>query len=184
MTSSLRGLRRAFGTAILAVFGTLPFLPPGVATAQPLQVTPDVVDFGVLKPGIAVSREVVVRNPGTSRIDVRVQLQGGPFTVDTDTLRLAAGAQRRVPVRFTATDSGTYAGDLKLQIKELFGTETLSVSLRAVVARPAIEVRPISPMEFLISAWMFSCAMTFLFSVAPQLALDGLMLSRDCLDCL
>ena len=142
MTSSLRGLRRAFGTAILAVFGTLPFLPPGVATAQPLQVTPDVVDFGVLKPGIAVSREVVVRNPGTSRIDVRVQLQGGPFTVDTDTLRLAAGAQRRVPVRFTAADSGTYAGDLKLQIKEFFGTETLSVSLRAVVARPAIEVRP------------------------------------------
>lgn len=143
MTSSLRGLRRAFGTAILfAVFSTPAFLVPGAATAESLQVTPDAVDFGILKPGIAVSRDVVVHNPGTGRIEVRLQLQDGPFSIDIDTLRLAAGARRRVAVRFTAADSGTYAGELNLEIEGLFRTESLTVSLNAAVARPAITVRP------------------------------------------
>ena len=147
MPSSLSDLRRAFGSVTLFAVLVTSALIPRHASAQPLQFVPDVVDFGVLKPGMTVSRDLVVRNPGTDGLEVRLHLEAGPFTVDADTVRLAAGGDRRVQVRFSAADSGAYEGELSLQIKELFGSEKLTVALRAAVAVPVITVRPMGGLD-------------------------------------
>ena len=131
MTHRLLWLRRAFGSAtIVAVFLTAAFIAPRAATAQTIQVTPESVDFGVLKPGIATNLDVLVRNPGTGSIEVRLQLEDGPFAIDIDTLRLAAGGQRRVPVRFTAPDSGTYAGELNLLLSPWVLSDCVDASMK------------------------------------------------------
>ncbi len=141
MPSSLYRLRRVFGTAVcLALLGTSALVAPSAA-AQALQVTPEAIDFGLLKPGASISRELVVRNPGTSRIEVNLHLESELFSIDADTLRLAAGGERRLTLHFRATAIDVYTGRLTLRTKELFGSQEFTVSLQAEVTLPVIGLR-------------------------------------------
>ena len=126
----------------LATISMIATLVPSSAAAEPLQVSSQEIDFGVLKPGSPATFDLVVRNPGTDRIEISVSLDGQWFSVATDTVRLAADGERRVPVHFSATDSGTHTGLLVLQVLQLFGSQKLSVDLHAEVATPAIRITP------------------------------------------
>ncbi|HCL28587.1 MAG TPA: hypothetical protein DIC52_09145, partial [Candidatus Latescibacteria bacterium] len=139
--------RRAFGTAILLVALLLWALAPQVAAAQPLQVTPGEVDFGILKSSTGASRDLVIRNPGTDRLEVRLQIDGDAFRIDSDTLRFAAGAEMRVQIHFSAIDIGAYRGELSLQIKELFGSKKITVPLNAVVDQAEISIKPVAGID-------------------------------------
>ena len=132
-----------FGTAaILALLGMSGLSALRADAAEPLQVSPEAVDFGVVKPGTTVSRDLVIRNPVTGRVEVQLLLEGAPFSISVDTLWLAGGAERHLPVRFSAAAGGAHSGQLTLQVKELFGTEQLIVPLHAEVVRPVIHLRP------------------------------------------
>lgn len=128
----------------LSILAALALCVPATVAAQELQVDPEAVDFGVVKPGTSTSRDLLIRNPGTSRIDVRLQLEDAPFHLDVDTLRLGPGTERRLPIHFEATTVGAYTAELVVQIKELFGSQQLTVPIQVAVDRPQIGVRPVA----------------------------------------
>lgn len=130
--------RRFFCAAIfLAALGAR-----ASAFAQPLQVTPDTIDFGVVRPGVDVRRVVQVRNGGDEEAVVWLQVPSGPFAVAVETLHVAAAAGRDVAVTFSAADTGLYAGQLAVQVRALFGSQSVDVPLAARVERGRLTVRP------------------------------------------
>jgi hypothetical protein len=94
MPFSVHRLRRVFGTAmILALSGMFGLSALRADAAEPLQVSPEAIYFSVIKPGTTVNRDLVVRNPGSGGIEVRLLLEGAPFSIAVDTMRLAGGAE-------------------------------------------------------------------------------------------
>jgi hypothetical protein len=110
--------------------------------AQPLEVSPDPLDFGVTRAGVGVIDTLRLRNTGSDELEIRLRLTGDAFSIHADVLRLAGGAERGLPVHFQAAAVGTYVGELTLQVKELFGGEQVSVALRAAVDRAVLSARP------------------------------------------
>lgn len=133
--------------AVVVLTALICGLLPVAATAQSLQVSPDPVDFGVVKPGVVANGELVVRNTGTDRLEVRLSLNSASFAVEADTLLLNPESARQLPLRFSSSEVGTYVDELTLRVKELFGGETLSVALQAAVAQPTVSLRPASGVD-------------------------------------
>ena len=126
---------------LLLAAGALWLHPSGLA-AQPLQVQPDSLDFGVLKAGRTGRLEVSVRNTGPDDLEIDLQIEGEGFSVAADTLRLPSAATRLLAVEFSAADTGAYAGELSLRTGELFGSEQARVGLAASVGGPRLRLRP------------------------------------------
>ena len=121
------------------LWGSLPRVEAG---AQVLQIHPQSLDFGTVKVGARVQEKVLLRNTGEADLEILVRLQGARFTASPDTLLLESRTEGTVEIGFTAAAVGPYAGELTLQAKDLPGGESLTVTLRATVARPGLRITP------------------------------------------
>jgi len=112
---------------------------------QALQA-PDSFDFGIVKPGTHARGQMELRHDGNDEVLILVQVAGAGFAASPDTMRIPGGGSRTLQVDFSAAQLGTHEGQLRLMVKKLFGTEELTVILRAVTESPLLEVIP-SPDE-------------------------------------
>ena len=132
-------LVRGFTALILLLFGLFPSAP---ARAQTLQVRPPTLDLGVVKLGGRAAGEVFLENPGSKDLEVLVRVAGEYFAASPETLHLASHAEEAIDIEFRAPAAGELQGELTLQVKTFFKTESFAVSLRARVIRASLDIAP------------------------------------------
>lgn len=127
---------------LLCALGVHFAVTPGGLHGQPLQVSPEALDFGAVKPGVVARRDLSVRNTSSDEIEVRLKLSGAGFSLAADTVHVGASATRLLPIEFSAADTGMYSGQLELQIPQLFGSQRVAVALSAAGQHPRLTIRP------------------------------------------
>ena len=123
-------------------------LLPTVPSAQPLAVTPNALDWGVVGVGVEARASVSVENLQDDALEVIVGISGDGFSALSDTLRLDGKGVSRVEVRFSAPAAGEYAGELTLQVAALFKDQRLGVPLQAIAVVPTIVLLPAEGLDF------------------------------------
>ena len=123
-------------------------LLPAVLLAQPLAVTPNALDWGVVGVGVEARASVSVENLQDDALEVIVGISGDGFSALSDTLRLDGKGVSRVEVRFSAPAAGEYAGELTLQVAALFKDQRLGVPLQAIAVVPTIVLLPAEGLDF------------------------------------
>ena len=127
--------------SVLVIASAILGLVPS-AGGQSLAVEPSVLDFGVVKLGDRLTRQVELRNTGKDEQEVKVSVAGDAYATTADTLTIAAGAASLLAIELTAADLGEHLGELTVQAEGFFRKEPLTVQLTARVARPKITVTP------------------------------------------
>ncbi|AXJ02340.1 Por secretion system C-terminal sorting domain-containing protein [Cyclonatronum proteinivorum] len=115
---------------------------------EPKLVAEDsVLDFGNVFNGDSRTRNVVVTNTGSDRVEVSgVAVTGEGFSSEAGSFGLQPGVSAAVSVRFDATSSGDFTGELVIESNSVSGD--VVVSLSATASEPgALEVDT-SPLTF------------------------------------
>ncbi len=129
----------------LALFGlTL----TSAATAQSIRVEPRELDLGPVKLSTTSQAQVRLQNLKEETIEVFVSTTGKHFSSLIDTLRIDAGAEQVVSVRFAADQPGSYEGVLSLQVKGFFKGENNEIPLRARAVEPLLIIEPPEGINF------------------------------------
>ena len=110
--------------------------------AQPLQISPQSLDLGLVKIGTEKKGELLLSNPKADELNIEVSLRGEHFTVSAERLKLQGHEEKRLEILFVAQEPGAYEGELLLKIKTFLKTEEFSVPLSAVAALPSIRILP------------------------------------------
>src|SRR5262249_52332245 len=105
----------ALAAMVLALAAAAPGRVRSAPAASPLAATPGRVDFGAVAPGATPRATVTITNRGKRHLWLRTQAPGGPFAVGgAGLVRVAAGGQSAVTVRFAPSESGIFQGSLAL----------------------------------------------------------------------
>jgi hypothetical protein len=112
-------------------------------SAQPLQISPQELDLGAVKPGVRVRDKIWLTNTESDELNVQVSFSGEHFTLSPTALKLPGGEKMAIDVQFSAPDKGEYTGEILLQVKSFLKTEKYPpVSLRASVVQPGLGIDP------------------------------------------
>jgi hypothetical protein len=134
-------LSRFFSVCCVFFFFCLPL------AAQPLQISPERLDLGFVKPGQQASASLTLKNTDDKELVVWVAVEGRRFSVSRDTVRLDAGGQSQIQVVFAAPAPGDYNAALVFEVKKLFGAESQRLPVAARVSRALLEMTPSSPQD-------------------------------------
>ena len=110
--------------------------------AQPLQISPQSLDLGLVKVGIREKGELLLSNLKADDLNVEVSLSGEHFSVSAEPLKLQGQEEKSVEIFFVAREPGRYEGELLLTIKTFLKTEKFTVPLLAVAVRPRLRILP------------------------------------------
>lgn len=113
-----------------------------ILQAQSLQILPQTLDLGAVRPGIQKEGEIILINPGENELKVEAILIGEQFTVSPPSMQLLGGERSAVKVLFEARQEGEYEAELLLQVKGFLKTEKFPVPLRALVAQARLTIDP------------------------------------------
>lgn len=83
----------------------IPLIDAGTPVPNRCVPTPDDVAFGVLTPGVAETRTILVRNPTQETLVIAVGEVSAPFTLESGRFKLAAGQQQPLKVSVQTTDA-------------------------------------------------------------------------------
>ena len=112
-------------------------------SAQPLQINPQELDLGAVKPGVRAQDKIWLTNTESGELNVEVSFSGEHFTLSPTALKLPGGEKMAIDVQFSAPDEGEYIGEMLLQVKSFLKTEKYPpVSLRASVVQPGLAIHP------------------------------------------
>jgi len=117
-------------------------LPNTSLNAQSLSLSPDILDFGVVKAGQAGQAQIALQNKSNDQRMVQLEVVGDHFTVALDSLLLEAHGTTQLWVNFNAPGPGTYKAQLFLRFTKLFSSETYTVDLTARSSRPLLKITP------------------------------------------
>ncbi len=110
--------------------------------AELLLLSPEVLDFGVVKFGQIGRADIKLENKSNDQRMIKVELIGDHFTVATDSLLLEAQSTAQLAVDFIAPQPGTYNAQLDFHLTKLFTSETYTVELIAQARRPELTISP------------------------------------------
>lgn len=85
--------------------------------SHPLEIGPDPLSFGSLRPGISAKEEVTVRNRGMAPIDIeRVETSCPCLEVAPLPLRIGPGQNGRLMMRFNPAEEPDFRGRLSVEV--------------------------------------------------------------------
>ena len=109
-------------------------LLPAALQAQPLDLEPKALDFGLVNTDTETHNEIHLENREDGELEIVVDCRGVGFMALPDTLRLSGKATGTIVVRFSATEEGNYTGELALRVNSFFQDQHFTVPLQAQVA--------------------------------------------------
>ena len=123
-------------------------LLPAALQAQPLDLEPRALDFGVVNIDTETRNEIRLENREDGELEIVVDSRGAGFMASPDTLHLSGKATGTIVVHFAAAEEGNYTGELTLRVNSFFQDQRFTVPLQAQVAHPILTLLPIAGLDF------------------------------------